>query len=368
MNIICKRNDLHKGVQIASRAVSARTSLPILGHLLITAEEDRLRITATDLEIGLGCVVEAKVIEPGLMTVPAKIMAELLGSLPEEDVSIAVDSDCNVSIKCAASDFSLKSLPPEEFPTLPEVVEETSFIIDRDLLLSGIKKTAFAVGVDESRAILTGILMQVSESGSKLVSTDTHRLCVLDLELVECRGGANAIVPGRALNELARVLPEELATVSIGISNNQIKFTAGDTVLVSRLIDGQFPKFEKVIPAECATTLFIPTQQFEQSLKRASIIARDNTNRVIIQTQDGNLIITAKSGSVGSAHEEIGIVQEGEDTKMAFNARYLLDVLNVIEAENVEIKLGDKTSPIVASPRGAEDYLCVVMPVLMNWE
>ena len=366
MNVICARKDLYEGVQIASRAVSARTSLPILGHLLITAEEDKLRITATDLEIGLGCVVEAKVIEPGLMTVPAKIMAELLGSLPEEDVSIAVDSDCNVSIKCAASDFSLKGLPPEEFPMLPEVVEETSFIIDRDLLLSGIKKTAFAVGADESRAILTGILMQVSESGSKLVSTDTHRLCVLDLELVECRGGANAIVPGRALNELARVLPEELATVSIGISNNQIKFTAGDTVLVSRLIDGQFPKFEKVIPAEHTKTLVIPTQQFEQSLRRASIIARDNTNRIIIQTQDGNLIITAESGSVGSAHEEIGIVQEGEDTKMAFSARYLLDVLNVIETEAIEMELSGEVNQALIRPQGQYDYLYVVMPMQVS--
>ncbi len=366
MNVICARKDLYEGVQIASRAVSARTSLPILGHLLMTAEDDRLCITATDLEIGLECYVEAKVVEPGSMTAPAKIIAELLGSLPETDVAIAIDNDYNVSIKCAASDFSLKSLPPEEFPMLPDVVEETSFTVDRDILISGVKKTAFAVGADESRAILTGILMQINENGLKLVSTDTHRLCVLDVPLIESHGATNAIVPGRALNDLARVIPEEQGAVSVGISASQIKFTADDIVLVSRLIEGQFPNFERVIPTEHTKTLIIPTQQFEQSLRRASIVARDNANRIIARTDNGNLTITAESGSVGSAHEEIEIVKQGEDTKMAFSARYLLDVLGVIETEAIEMELSGEVNQALIRPQGQYDYLYVVMPMQVS--
>lgn len=363
MNFICTRKSLNEGVRLVSRAVSARTSLPILEHLLMTAEDDRLRITATDLEIGMECYVEARVIEPGSMTAPAKIIAELLGSLPEADVAIAIDNDYNVSIKCAASDFSLKSLPPEEFPKLPDVVGETSFTVDRDVLMAGVKKTAFAVAVDESRLILTGILMQVGESGIKLVSTDTHRLCVLDVPLIESHGATNAIVPGRALNELARVIGEEQGTVSVSISTNQIKFTADDIVLVSRLIDGKFPNFERVIPAEHTKTLIIPTQQLEQSLRRASIVVRDNANRIVMQADNDILIITAENGSVGSAHEEIKIVKDGEDTAMAFNSKYLLDVLGVIETEVVEMELNGKINPALIRPRGQYDYLYVVMPM-----
>lgn len=249
---------------------------------------------------------------------------------------------------------------------LPDVVEETSFTVDRDILISGVKKTAFAVGADESRAILTGILMQINENGLKLVSTDTHRLCVLDVPLIESHGATNAIVPGRALNDLARVIPEEQGAVSVGISASQIKFTADDIVLVSRLIEGQFPNFERVIPTEHTKTLIIPTQQFEQSLRRASIVARDNANRIIARTDNGNLTITAESGSVGSAHEEIEIVKQGEDTKMAFSARYLLDVLGVIETEAIEMELSGEVNQALIRPQGQYDYLYVVMPMQVS--
>lgn len=363
MKVICARKDLNEGVQIASRAVSARTSLPILGHLLITAEEEKLRIVATDLEIGMECVVEANVQEPGSMTVPARVFGEVLAQLPETDVALSVDESNTVSIKCASSEFSINGLPAEEFPMLPEVREEVSFIIERDGLREGIRKTSFAIGIDESRAILTGILMQVTENGLKLVATDTHRLCVLDCPLTESRGAVNAIVPGRAMNELSRVVPEGEGTVSVGISSSQIKFKIGDTVLISRLIEGQFPNFEKVIPTEHNKRLIIPTDQFSQSLKRVSIVARENSNRAVVQADDGKLTITAESGNVGKAHEEIEIVKDGEDIKMAFSAKYLLDMLSVIDTEAIEMELTGEVNQALLRPQGQDDYLYVVMPM-----
>ncbi len=366
MKVICARKDLYEGVQTAARAVSARTSLPILGHLLITAEEDKIRIAATDLEIGMECVVEANVQEPGSMTAPARVLGEVLGSLPETDVALSVDDTNTVSVKAATSDFSILGLPPEEFPMLPEVREEVSFSIERDVLREGIKRTSFAIGIDESRAILTGILLQVTEDGLKLVSTDTHRLCVLDCALVESRGAVNAIVPGRAMNEVLRVVPEGEGTVSVGISNSQVKFKVGDTVLISRLIEGQFPNFEKVIPTEHNKKLTIPREQFEASLKRVSIVARENSNRAVIQTEDGKLVITAESGSVGKAHEELEIVKEGEDIKMAFSAKYLLDALAVIETEAVEMELTGEVNQAVMKPQGQDDYIYVVMPMQVS--
>ncbi len=363
MRVICARKDLYEGVQTAARAVSARTSLPILGHLLITAEDDRLRISATDLEIGMECIVEANIVEPGSMTVPARVFAEVLSSLPETDVSLTLDEEYNVNIQCAASDFSIKSLPAEEFPMLPDVVEEVSFKVERELLRDAVKKTAFAVGIDESRAILTGILLQLTENGLKFVSTDTHRLCVMDCQMTESSGTVNATVPGRALTELSRVVPEGDGTVSVTISSSQIKFTVDDRILISRLIEGQFPNFEKVIPTEHTKTLIIPTAQFEQSLKRVAIVARDSSFRTIFKTADGKLTLTAESGSVGTAHEEVEIVKEGDDIEMAFSSRYLLDLLAVVDTEAVVMELSGEVNQALIRPQGQHDYLYVVMPM-----
>lgn len=366
MKVICARKDLYEGVQVVGRAVSARTSLPILGHLLVTAEEDRLRIAATDLEIGMQCVVPASVQEPGSMTAPARTLTEVLASLPESEVAISVDESNAVSLKCATSDFSILGLPPEEFPMLPEVREEVSFNIDREVLHDGIKKTAFAISPDESRAILTGILMSVSETGLVLVSTDGHRLCKCDCSLADSRGAVNAIVPGRAMQELMRIVPEAEGTVEVTISATQVKFEVDDTVLISRLIEGQFPNYERVVPTEWTKKLIVPTEQFLQSVKRAEIVARDNNNRTIVQTLDGKLVITAESGNIGSAREEVEVIREGDDLKMAFNARYLLDMLSVVDTEAVEVELSGEVSPALLRPQAQENYLYVLMPMQIS--
>ncbi len=366
MKVICARKDLHEGVQTAGRAVSPRTSLPILGHLLIKAEEDRLRIAATDLELGMECLVEARVQEPGSLTVPARVITEILAALPDTDVALSVDETNSVSLKCGTSDFSILGLPPEEFPMLPEVREDVKFTVENDVMRDAIAKTSFAVSADESRAILTGILLQVNGESLKLVSTDTHRLCVFDCPLIECEGTQNAIVPGRALTELSRIVPEGGGTVSVGISASQVMFKVNDTVLVSRLIEGQFPNFERVIPREHTKKLTIPTEQFLQSMKRVAIVARENEYRTTIQTQNGTLVLTAESGNVGRAHEEVEVLREGEDLKMAFSARYLLDVLNVIDVEAIEAEFSGEASPALIRPQGQDNYLYVLMPMQLG--
>ena len=363
MKVVCARKDLYECVQTAARAVSSRTSLPILGHLLITAEEDQLRIAATDLEIGLECRVEAHVQDPGSLTAPARVLTEVLATLPESDVILSSDESNTVNLKCATSDFTILGLPPEEFPMLPEVREEVTLTIERDTIRDSIRKTSFAISADESRAILTGVLMQITDNGLKLVATDTHRLCAQDVSVLESHGSVNAIVPGRALNELSRIVPEGEGTVEVGISPSQIMFKIDETVLISRLIEGQFPNFEKVIPKEHTKKLIVPTEQFLQSVKRVAIVARENSNRTIVQTQEGTMVVTAESGNVGRAHEEVEVIREGDDIRMAFNAKYLLDMLNVVETEAVEMELTGDVSPAVLRPQGQEDYTYVLMPM-----
>lgn len=366
MKVICARKDLYEGVGTAGRAVSSRTSLPILSHLLIRTEEDKIRIAATDLEIGMECVAEANVQEPGQLTVPARVLTEILAALPDTDVMFSVDQSNIVNLKCGTSEFSILGLPPEEFPMLPEVHEEVKFTIENDILREGIAKTTFAISTDEARAILTGVLMQINGESLKLVSTDTHRLCVFDCPLVECEGSQNAIVPGRAMNELARIIPDGGGTTSVGISPNQVMFRTDNKVLVSRLIEGQFPNFERVIPQEYSKKLIIPVEQFHQSIKRVSIVARENDNRTVFETQNGTLIITAESGNVGRAHEEVEVLREGDDLRMAFSAKYLLDVLSVLDVEAIEAEFTGEASPALIRPQGQNNYCYVLMPMKID--
>lgn len=366
MKVICARKDIFEGVQTAGRAVSPRTSLPILGHLLITAEEEKIRIAATDLEIGMECVVEAKIEEPGQMAVPAKTLTEILAALPDTDVTLSVDDTNTISLQCGTSDYSILGLPAEEFPMLPEIHPDVSLTVEYDALRDAIKRTSFAISQDESRAILTGILMQVTDDGAKLVSTDGHRLCLQECTVAESQGSVNAIIPGRAMNELTRIVPEGKGTIEVKIAASQVMFQIGETSLISRLIEGQFPNYEKVIPQEHNKKLTIPTDQLLQSVKRVEIVARENSHKTILGIEDGTLTVTAESGNVGRAHEEVEVIKEGDDTKMAFNARYLLDVLNVIDTEAIDVELSGESNPAVIRPQGQFDYTYVLMPMQID--
>jgi DNA polymerase-3 subunit beta len=363
MKITCSRKDLFEGVQTAARAVSSRSSLPILSHLLIRAQDNSLRLAATDLEIGVECSVPAKIEEEGSLTVPAKIISEVISTLPDNDVTLSVDENNRVSLKCGTSDYQILGLPPEEFPMLPEVKDDMSFTIEKADLRSAIERTLFSVSQDESRASLTGILFILEEGELKLVSTDTHRLCLIVCPVDKSKGQTRAIVPGRAMNELHRVIPDEDGAVTVSVSQSQILFAIGNTVLISRLIEGQFPNYEKVIPQEFNRKVIIPTDQFQQSVRRAAIVARENANRIVLRTADDKLTVTAESTSVGTAYEELDIVLDGEDIEMAFSAKYLLDFLGVIGAESVEMQLGGSLSPGLLSPQDDESYSYVLMPM-----
>lgn len=363
MKAMCSRKDLYEGVQTAGRAVSSRSSLPILGHLLIRSEDDRLRIAATDLEIGMECTVQSSVQDHGDLTVPARIFTDILSALPDADVEISVDDSNVVNLKCGASDYTILGLPAEDFPMLPDVKDESAFRIEKALLREGIKRTIFAVSTEEARPQLTGILLMLDEEGIRLISTDTHRLCMQLLPVIECRGTASAIVPQRAMAELSRLLTDDDGEVAVSISGSQILFKMENVSLVSRLIEGQFPNFERVIPTDHDRKLSLPTSDFLHSIRRAAIVARENSNRAILRTSDGKLVVTAESGAVGRAYEEVEVLREGEDVEMAFNAKYLLDVLNVMDFEAVDFELTGSLAPGVIKGQGSDDYLYVIMPM-----
>lgn len=363
MKAICARKDLYHGVQTVSRAIAGRSAWPILNNILVVTEEGNLRLTAFDLELGMECTVPATIEQEGALTAPAKLLTEMLGTLPESDVQISVDEQNAVNVKCDTSDYTILGLPAEEFRRLPEIPDDHSFEITQGALRDMIRQTIFAVSPDESRAILTGVLLLLNGEEMKLVSTDTHRLAVRTASVANAAGEASCIVPRRALDELSRLLEDDDNPVIISIADSQIKFVVNGVTIVSRLIEGQFPNYERVIPAESQKTLTIPADEFLTRVRRASIVAKENANRVVLNTEADKLILTAQSGDIGKAYEELEIVKEGEDMEIAFNAKYLTEFLSVVGSEGVVMEHNGGVSPGVMKPVGKDDYLYVLMPM-----
>ncbi len=371
LKAVCPRRDLFDAVQTVAHAVSGRTSLPILSHILVQAEEGALRLTATDLELGISLTIPSAQIETaGGLTAPARLLTELLGALPEGDVTLTVDLSHAVRLNCDRSDYKILGLPADEYPRLPDVKDENGFTIPQALLRDMIRKTLFAVSPDEARAILTGILVSLDGNSLKFVATDTHRLAVRSATVSDGRGSVTAIVPARAMNELMRLLADEEGDVRVCLSDNQVEFVTPQGIhVISRLIEGQFPNYERVIPSSHTRLLTLQTQAVQRAVKRAAIVARNNANRVVLKTLDDKLAIRAESNLEGTAYEEVEVAREGDDIEIAFNAKYLLDVLGVIEEEGVHLEITEPLKPGVMRPvpdkegESGSDYLCVLMPM-----
>ena len=369
LKAICARKELFDAVGIVGHAVSGRSSLPMLSHILMLSEDNHLRLSATDLELSISLLIPAVVEEEGGLTAPSRLLNELLGTLPESEVALSVDPGFSVRIHCDRSDYKLLGLPADEFPRLSVVQDDTRFLITQKTLRDMIRQTIIAVSADESRPILTGIYLNFQEDTVSFVATDTHRLAVRKAPVKSGQGKREVIIPARAMNELLRLLDDGEGDVKVSISDNQIQFiTPNGVSLISRLIEGQFPNFERVIPVSWNKRLTLQTQPMQRAVRRASIVARENAMRVIFRSLDEKLTITAESNTQGSAHEEVEMVREGDDVEIAFNAKYVLELLNVIDSEGFFLELTDPLKPGLVRPitdatDDGSDYFCILMPM-----
>ena len=387
LKAVCPRKSLYEAVQTVGHAVSGRNALPILSHIMVQAEDNYLRLIATDLELGISCRVPAQIQEGGGLTAPSRTLTEVLGNLPDKsDVALSVDKSHTVRVHCEKSDYKILGLPAEEYPKLPEVRDAVAFRIPQSQLKEMIRHTSFAVSTDETRAILTGIYMVFDGETLKFVATDTHRLAVKEAKVKEGRGSQNAVVPSRCMNELTRLLGDSEGDVLVTLSNNQVQFVLpgeSQVQIVSRLIEGQFPNYQRVIPAAFQKKLTVQTTPLLRAVRRASIVARENAQRVILRSEGDKLVLTAESQMVGNAYEEVEAQREGEDVEIAFNAKYLLDVLAVLDPDSsLHLELTEALKPGVVRPipmapkndtKDGEDtapaasiepdYLCVLMPM-----
>jgi DNA polymerase-3 subunit beta len=369
VKIICNRGVLHEALQHVGRVVSGRTTLPILSNVLLEVKTGRLRLVAYDMEIGAQSSVAVEAEEEGAITVPARVLGDVVASLPNATVEMQSRDRSLLGLTCGRSEYTINGLPAEEYPSLPEVGGEISFELTQEAMKDMIRTTVFAVSSDETRAILTGVLLRQSEQGMQMVATDSYRLALksapADMSKVGGDGTWEAIIPARALQELNRMLdPTAKETpVTVRANDQQIMFAVGPYTLISRLIEGQFPNYHRLLQAEMKWRVVVSRQDLLNAIKRAAIVARAEASKLIFRTGDGTLTITAESADLGKAHEELAANLEGGEVEIGFNAEYLTDVLAVMESDNVVWEMTGALSPAMLKGSDDPDYLYVVMPM-----
>lgn len=365
MWVTCSQASLLKGVQLASRAISSRTTMPILGYILLETMRDRVRLTATDLELAIQVDVDAEVKKGGQITLPARILAEIVGNLPEAGVEIkAVDAANQVQITCEASEFEILGLPSTDFPTIPKANGNEIATLDADLLRTMVSQTIIAVSADETRPFLTGIYVVMDEAEVRFVATDGGRLALRKTRLAgSAKQKAGVIVPAKAMAELTRALGSVSGDVQLAMADNQLLFAMPGLKVFSRLISGQFPNYQQVIPQEFKQRIRVQTERLLRTVRRMSITARDSANVIRLSAKGQKLTITSNTPEVGKAREEVDVAAEGETVDTAFNARFLLDCLNNIDADELFFELTGPLSPGAIRPAAHTDYVYVLAPV-----
>ena len=370
MNVSVMQENLARGLGIVSRAVSSRATLPVLANVLLKTDNAGLKLTATNLEIGINCWVPGKVEAEGEITVPAKLLTDLVASLPNQRIDLQLSAkDRTLKVTCGGSRSSIKGIDADEFPVVAAIGDAPATSVDARALREALGEVVFAAATDESRPILTGVLTKLTGTEMTLAAADNYRIAVRTLGLAQPVGAETSIVvPGRSYAELMRILPDAEQPIEITITPNksQVLFHVEGIDLVSRLIEGQFPNYEPVIPTSHASRAVIDREAFLAGARRASIFARDSANIVKVELGgDGTseVSITAHAADVGDNADAIEASVEGQATTIAFNARYLIDVLANLGADEAALELSGPLAPGVVRGIGKGDYVHVIMPV-----
>lgn len=364
MKITCERNRLDEALGIAGRAVSSRNTLPILSNILLETEDEQLRLTATDLDTAIRCAVPAQIAENGAVAVPAHLLADVVSKLPDASVTLEVQ-DGKVAVRCGKSEYTILSLPAEDYPAVPKVSGGVEFSLSQGMLKRMFQLTTFAASKEETRSLLMGVLFEARGSALTLVATDTHRLAKKEATINEgLENPLTAVVPAKPLIELQRVLKDSAEeVVHVRIDTSQAQFQTDDVTLVSRLLDGQFPNYEKVIPKGTERKIRFDRGQLLNAVRRVYIVAKGSAEKAVLATKENLVEITAESPDVGKAFEEVAVSMDGGDITIAFNARYLLEVLSILDSEEVLIELNGALSPGLLRPSNDEEFEYVVMPM-----
>ena len=365
MKISATRENLFFGVSAVQKAVSSKNILPVLSCIKLEAKGGMLYFSATDLEMGIECHVPVEIIFEGIAIVPARYFSEIVRKLPDTAITLSIVGENDLQIQYENSQMNLKTMPAADFPNLPDVAGENEIQIQADVLRQMIKQTVFAAGTDDGRPLFTGILCETDQEKLTMVGTDTHRLALRQgLTIKSPDKQLSFIIPGKILTELARLMVEDEEICYLSLSKNLACIVVANIKIICRLLEGQFPNYRQVIPSQYKSKLYGKTKNIQDAVERISLftMTNDNSKTIQVKVEDQQLIFSSQS-DLGQGYEKINVDFDGEPVTIAFNSRYVIEVLKIIEAEKVSLEFTGSLSPCIIRPAESANFLYLLLPV-----
>ncbi|OPJ56098.1 DNA polymerase III subunit beta [Clostridium oryzae] len=366
MKFLCQKNKLQEAISISQKAVTGKSTLPVLEGLFISAKDDTITIIGSDIDLSIESKLEANVFENGNVVVDSKLLGEIIRRLPNDEVEIETLENNILQISCQKSNFTLVHLNAADYPTIPHIDEDIVVSIEQSIMKNMIKSTIFSVAQDETRPILTGILFEISDNKLNMVALDGYRLAVRS-ESFDTDKKITAVIPSKTLNEISKILEDSDEKLDITFTQNHILFNLKNTKVISRLLEGEFIKYTSIIPEEYNLKIKANRVDMLNCIERASLMAKEgNTNLIKLNIQEDNLLITSNS-QLGKVKEELSIILQGQPLQIAFNSKYLIDVLKTMEEEEISMEFTSAVSPCIIKNVNIDNCIYLVLPVrLLN--
>lgn len=365
MKFNCQKEALLNAINITSKAVSGRTTLPILECILIRADENGLKLTANDMELAIeSAAIDAEIEEFGLIALDARFFSDIIRKVNGDIVYISTDERDTATITCGKSEFKISGQNGDDFPPIPDVEKNTKFVVSQNDLRNLIRQTIFSISIDESKPILTGELIEIEDNMISAVSVDGYRISYKEVELIQSVGNKRAIVPGKSLSEISKILSaEEEEKAVLYFTDNHVMIDIDGNIVVSRLIQGEFIKYQQSFTNDYKTSAKINKSEMLNCLERASLISRDSRKIPVKLDISGKNIIITSNAETSTAYEEVFAEIDGDKLSIAFNPKYLIDALKAIDDEEVYMHFNTPLSPCVFKPLEGESYKYLVLPL-----
>ncbi len=363
MKIICSKSNLLAGVQIVSKAVPSKTTMSILECILIDTTTGIIKLTANDMELGIETIIEGEIIEKGIIALDARIFLEIVRKLPDNKIVVESDQNLKTTITCEKAKFNIIGKSGEDFSYLPEIEKNDSIIVSQFTLKEVVRQTIFSIADNDNNKLMTGELFEIHEDQLKVVSLDGHRISIRKIVLKNFYGSRKVVVPGKTLNEISKILSGDVnKDVNIFFTDKHIVFEFDHTVVVSRLIEGEYFKIDQMLSNDYETKVRINKKEFLNCIDRATLLIKEGDKKpIIINIKDGSMELKINS-TVGSMDEEIDIVKNGKDLMIGFNPKFLIDALRVIDDEEIDIYLVNPKAPCFIKDEN-EKYIYLILPV-----
>ena len=363
MKFVCSKSNLLSGLQIVSKAVPNKTTMSILECILVDCTKSKIKLTANDMELGMETLIDGDIIEKGIIALDAKMFLDIIRKLPDSDVTIESDSSCKTTIKCEKAKFTIIGKSGEDFSYLPIVEKNNQILISQFTLKEVIRQTIFSISDNDNNKLMTGELFEVNDNELKVVSLDGHRISIRKIQLKDHYESNRMIIPGKTLNEISKIIPGDAdKDVIMSFTNNHVLFEFDDTVVVSRLIEGEYFKVEQMLSSDYETKVRINKKEFLNCIDRATLLVKEGDKKpIIINVLDGYMELKINS-TLGSMNEDIDIEKQGKDLMIGFNPKFLIDALRVIDDEEVDLYMVNSKAPCFIKNE-EESYIYLVLPV-----